>query len=232
VDPSRKIALITGVFFVVTFVSIPALILYGPLLNDPNYVTGPGADQAMYLGAFLEFVTGIANVGTAVTLYPLVRRQNETLAISYVASRAVESAFIVTGIFAVLSVVTLRQDFAATAGADAATYITIARTMVAFHDWTFTFGPGLLAGFGNGLILGTLMYQSGLVPRAFALVGVIGGPLVFSSGIAALFGLWDQVSVISFVLTVPEIIWEAGLGIWLIVRGFSPPAAAALMARP
>lgn len=100
--------------------------------------------------------------------------------------------------------------------------VTAGKSLVAFHDWTFLFGPAFCAGFGNGLLLGYLMYRSGLVPRAMAMLGLIGGPLAFASATAVLFGLYEQTSVPSFIATLPEIAWEASLGIWLIVKGFKP----------
>ena len=222
-NPTRKAALITGALFVVTIVfSIPGALLYGPLLNDPRYIVGPGADTQVALGAFFEIVVAIANIGTAVTLFPVLKRQNEGVALGYVASRVVESTIIAVGIISVLSVVTLRQDYAAGVNAEAGSFLAASTALVAVHRWTFLLGPGFLAGFGNGLLLGYLMYRSGLVPRPLALLGLIGGPLVSASGIAVLFGLYDQVSVWSGIATVPEFLWEATLGIYLIVKGFRP----------
>ena len=221
-NPTRKTALITGVLFIVTIVfSIPGAVLYGPLLNDPRYIVGPGADTQVALGAFFEIIVAIANIGTAVTLFPILKRQNEGVALGYVASRVVESTIIAVGIISVLSVVTLRQDFAA-GGSDSGSFLAAGTALVAVHGWTFLLGPGLLAGFGNGLLLGYLMYRSGLVPRPLAFLGLIGGPVVSASGIAVLFGLYAQVSVWSGIATVPEFLWEATLGIYLIVKGFRP----------
>jgi hypothetical protein len=223
VNSTRKTALITGVFFIVTIVfAIPGALLYSPLLNDPNYVIGPGADTQVALGAFFEIIVAIANVGTAVTLFPILKRQNEGVALGYVASRIAESTLIAVGILSVLSVVTLRQDFATSGGADSSSLRTASNALVALHGASFLLGPGLLAGFGNGLLLGYLMYRSGLVPRSLALLGLIGGPVIFASGIAVLFGLYQQVSMWSAIATVPEFLWEASLGIWLIVKGFRP----------
>jgi Domain of unknown function (DUF4386) len=220
---TRKAALITGVFFVITFVtSIPAVGLYGPLLDDPNYILGAGADTRVALGAFLEVILGIANIGTAVTLFPILKRQNEGVALGYVTARVVESTLIAVGIIGLLAAVSLRQDLAGAAGTDASSLVTVGRSLVAVHDRTFLLGPGLLAGLGNGLLLGYLMYRSALVPRPMALVGLIGGPLTFASGIAVLFGLYEQLSGWSLLATVPEIVWEAFLGIWLIAKGFRP----------
>jgi Domain of unknown function (DUF4386) len=151
---TRKTALVTGVFFIITIIaSIPALLLYAPVLDDPNYILGAGADTGVALGAFLEVITAIACIGTAITLFPILKRQHEGFALGYVAARVLESTVIVVGIISLLSVVTLRQDLAGAAGADAASLVTVGRSLVAVHDWTFLLGPGLMPGV-NGLLLG------------------------------------------------------------------------------
>jgi hypothetical protein len=224
VDSLRRTALLAGVLFIITFAaSIPAVLLYGPLLSDPNYVIGSGADVRISLGALLEVVTVIANIGTAVVLFPVLRRQNEGIALGYVAARLIEGTFIVVGIVCLLTVVTLRQDFAGGAGAEKASLVTAGKALVAVHDWTFLFGPGFLgAGFGNGILLGYLMYQSSLVPRGMAWLGLVGGPLVCASAVAVLFGVIDAGSTWQGVATIPEILWEASLGLYLTFRGFKP----------
>ena len=204
---------IFGVLFILTFItSISALALFQPVLDDPaGYIAGGGKDNQIYLGAFLEFLLVITNVGTAVVLYPIARRQNEALAIGYVAARIIESVFIAVGIIFVLGVVGLRHDLPT---ADDAAF-----TLAALKDWTFLFGPDLVVPFGNGLILGYLMYKSGLVPRRMAWLGMIGGPLLLFGNFGVLFDWWDQTSAVS-ILAVPEIIWEAFLGIYCAIWGF------------
>jgi len=217
-NSERKLALIAGVLFVITFVtSIPALLLYDPVLNDPNYIVGAGADTRVFLGAFLELVLIIANIGTALALFPILKRQSEGLALGYVTARVVECVFIAVGIISLLSVVTLRQD---AAGADADSLVAIGQSLVAIHDWTFLLGPGFVVGVGNGLLLGYLMYRSSLVPRRMAVLGLVGGPLVCASGIVVMFGGLEQGSAGQFIATIPEILWEASLGIYLIAKGF------------
>ncbi len=216
----RRIALLAGVLFVITFVtSIPALFLYHPVLHDVGYITGAGADTRVLLGAFLELLLIIANVGSAVVLFPILKRQNEGLALGYVTARVIESAFIAVGILSLLAIVTLRQDLAGTSS-DQATLTTVGRSLVAVKDWTFLLGPGFVVGVGNGLILGYLMYRSGLVPRRMAMLGLIGGPLICVSGVAVLFGGIGEGGPAQFVATIPEFIWELSLGIYLIVKGF------------
>ena len=220
---TRKTALIAGVFFLITFAaSIPALLLYDPVLNNTHYIVGAGADTRVAFGAFLEVLLAIANIGSAVVLFPILKRQRESVALGYVASRILESTIIVVGLISLLSIVTLRQDLAGAGGADHASLVLVGRALVAFHDWTFLLGPAFCAGFGTGLLLGYLMYTSGLVPRWMALIGLIGGSLVFASAVAVLFGVYDQGSSVNGLLTAPEFVWELSLGIYLTFWGFRP----------
>ena len=217
---TRKIATLTGWLMVVTFVtSIPAyFILYAPVRDNPGYITGAGADPtaSVALGAVLELILIIANVGTAVVPYALFKRYSESLALGYVAARLVECTFIAIGIISLLTFLFMRQE--GTAGTDAA----LGEAFVAIYDRAFLIGPGFFAGIANGMILGSLMYRSGLVPRGLAMLGLIGGPLIVISGIAVMFGIIERGSALQGVATIPEFIWELSFGIYLIVKGFRP----------
>ena len=217
-ESSVRSARITGVLFLITFVtSFAALALFQPVLDDPaGYLAGGGADSRIYLGALLELLLIVANIGTAVVPYPTLRRQNESLALGYVAARIMECAFIAVGILAVLAVVTLRND----AGADPSSLGGYAESLAAIKDWTFLLGPGFVVGIGNGLILGTLMYRSGLVPRSMAMLGLIGGPLIVLSGVGVLLHVFDAGSLVQGIATIPEFFWELSLGIYLTFKGF------------
>jgi len=219
---TRKTALIAGALFVITFLtSIPAaLLLYTPVLDHANYIVGAGADTRVALGAFLEVLLIVANVGSAVVLFPVLKRQNESLALGYVTARVIESTFIAIGIVSLLAIVTLRKDVGGAGGAGS--LVPLGRSLVAIHDWTFLLGPGWIVGVGNGLILGYLMYRSGLVPRRMAMLGLIGGPLIIISGTAVLFNVIQPGSAPQVIATIPEFIWELSLGIYLMVKGFKP----------
>jgi hypothetical protein len=231
-NSTRKIALVTGMLFVITFItSIPAaLILYVPVLTDPNYIVGGGAaDNSVFLGASLELLLIIANIGTAVVLFPILKRVSEIAALGFVAARVIECAFIAVGILSLLTLVTLSQE---AVGVDAGSLVAVGSALVALHDWTFLLGPGFVVGVGNGLLLGYLMYRSGLVPRRLALLGLVAGPVLCASGIAILFGVFEAGSVWQAIATIPEFVWELSLGIYLIVKGFRPSALASLSTNP
>jgi hypothetical protein len=203
-----------GILFIITFItSIPAYLLFQSVLDDPaGYIAGGGKDNQIYVGVLLELLLIIANVGTAVVLYPIARRQNEALALGYVVARIIECVFLAAGIIFVLGVVSLRQD-----SPDAAD---LAVSLAALKDWTFLFGPGFIVPFGNGLILGYLMYKSGLVPRRMAWLGLIGGPLLLISSIGTLVDWWGTGGTVPGLLVIPEFIWEAFLGIYCAIWGF------------
>jgi hypothetical protein len=214
-DSLRKTALVAGVLYVITFISIPTLVLYGPVLSDPNYIVGPGPDTAVIIGAILEVIVALAGVGTAVALYPVVKRQNEGVALGFVGSRTLEGAAIVAGVVSLLSLVTLRQ---AGAGANAAA---TGQALVAQYNWFFLLGQSLMPVL-NALLLGSLLYRSRLVPRVLPVLAFIGAALLLVSDVAVLFGAGDRISAPSGLLAIPIALWEFSLGIYLIVKGFRP----------
>ncbi len=217
----QKRARIFGVLYLITYVtSIPALWLYEPVLRDPvGYIAGAGHDNRILFGALLELLLILANIGTAVVIVPIVRRQSEELAIGYVTARIFECTFILVGIVSVLGIITLRQQVAG------ASEGTVAYTLAAIKDWTFLLGPGWVVGWGNGLILGYLMYRSELVPRQAAWLGLIGGPLIIVSGTAIMFTGNHPSSTLhglQGIATIPEFLWELFLGVYCTFKGFRP----------
>jgi hypothetical protein len=209
-----------GVLMLVTYVtSILGLWLYQPVLDDPvGYIAGAGQDNRILLGVLLELLLIIANIGTAVVIFPVVKRQSEELALGYVTARLFECTFILVGIVAVLGIVTLQQDVAGAAEGS------IAYTLAALKDWTFMLGPGWVVGWGNGLILGYLMYASELVPRKMTWLGLVGGPLIIVSGTLVLFGVDHPSGTLQGLATIPEFLWELSLGVYCTVKGFRPSA--------
>ena len=219
VSLDQKRARIFGVFFLITYVtSIPALWLYESVLRDPvGYIAGAGHDNRILFAALLELLLIVANIGTAVVIFPIVRRQSEELALGYVTARIFECTFILVGIVSMLAIITLRRQDAG--GAEG----TVAYTLAAIKDWTFLLGPGWVVGLGNGLILGYLMYRSELVPRNVCWLGLIGGPLIIITGTAILFSGNHPSSTLrslQSIATVPEFLWELFLGVYCTIWGF------------
>jgi hypothetical protein len=223
----RRTALVAGLLYLLTFISIPRLALFGPILNNQSYILGSGSDAGVLFGVVLEMIVALAIVGTGVALYPVLKRQNEGVALGFVSARLFETGLIAVGFISLLSVVTLRQDFGATGAADPAALVASGQVLVAIQNWTFLIGQGLLPGL-NALLLGYLLYRSGLVPRAIPLLGLIGAPLIISSVIGQLFGVNEKVSLWSGIGTLPIFVWELTLGLWLVFKGFKPSAVAAL----
>jgi hypothetical protein len=205
-----------GVLYLITFVtSIPALLLYEPALRHPvGFVAGSGNVNKIYLGALLELLLIIANIGTAVVIVPIMRRQFEELSIGYVTARLVECTFILVGIVAMLGIATLQQEAAGAAEG------TVAYTLAALKDWTFLLGPGWVVGWGNGLILGYMMYRTRLVPRRVTWLGLVGGPLIIISGTVVMFGGDHGVGSFQGLATIPEALWELFLGVYCTIWGF------------
>jgi hypothetical protein len=213
VSPFRKTAFAAGVLYLLTFVSIPTLTLYGPV-HGPKYILGPGPDTGVFVGAILEIIVALACIGTALALFPVVKRQNEGIALGFVGSRVVEATMIFAGVACLLAVVTLRQDGAGVGG------LVTAQALVALYDRLFLVGQSLMPAV-NALLLGSLLYQSRLVPRALPLLGFIGAALLIGGDVAKLFDLLTPMSTVAALLALPIAVWEFSLGVWLIAKGFN-----------
>ena len=223
----QKTARIFGWLFIATFItSIGAKILFingvGGDFAHLEFTPGGMSENTVYVAAILEFLLIVTNIGTAVVIYPIVKRQSEKVALGYVTARIMESAFILVGLMSIISVVTVANALAGATGAEAASLVTEGGSLVSTYEWAFLFGPGLVVGFGNGLMLGYLMYRSGLVPRPMAMLGLIGGPMLILSFGLILFGVYENGSGPAFLLALPEIAWEASLGIYAAWKGFRP----------
>ena len=218
---SRKIALAAGVLYLLTFVSIPIAFLYSSVLTDPNYIVGSGPDTAVVIGGILEIIVALAGIGTAVALYPAVKRQNETLALGFVASRVMEAGTIFADVVCLLAIVTLRR-----AGVGAEALVT-GQALVALYG-LFRLGQNLMPAV-NALLLGTLLYQSRLVPRVLPLLGLIGAPLLIANTIVVMFGVSSgPIYVLTGIGVLPIALWEFSLGLRLTVKGFNHSAFVAL----
>ena len=227
-DSMRKTALVAGIFYLITFISIPTLALYGPVKNHRDWILSSSGHTAVLVGGFLEVIVALAGIGTAVTLYPVVKRQNEGAALGFVAARVLEAAMIFTGAVSLLSLVTLRQDLGGAAGANAAALVTTGASHVAIYNWTFLLSQSLMPGI-NALLLGTLLYQSRLVPRVIPVLGLIGAPILIIAVIATLFGGSVPPPSVASLAALPVAAWELSLGVWLVVKGFKPSPITAAM---
>jgi Domain of unknown function (DUF4386) len=223
---TRKTALVAGVFYLITFISIPTLVLYGQVENHRDWILSSGGHTGILVGGFLELIVALAGIGTAVTLYPVVKRQNEGAALGFVTARVLEGVMIFTGVVSLLSLLTLRQDLGGAAGANAA-LVTTAASHVAVYNWTFLLSQSLMPAI-NALLLGSLMYRSRLVPRIIPMMGLIGAPILLASVITTLFRTDHQITVLALGF-LPVAAWELSLGVWLAVKGFRPsPITAAI----
>lgn len=225
---------IFGWLFIGTFVtSIPARLLFihgvGASWSDMHFVAGDTSTASLKLGTILEFGLIVTQLGTAIVIYPLVRRQSETVSLGYVAARVMESVFAAIGLISIITVVSVADALAGASGGAATALTTQADALVHTYQWAFQWGPGLVAGIGNGLMLGYLMCRSALVPPRMALLGLIGGPLLILSHVLILAGVFDNGSTASGLLTLPEAAWELALGIYCAWKGFRPQSP---LARP
>ncbi len=213
-ENDQRDARIFGWLFILTFLtSIPAALIFQTMLDDPaGYIACSGTDNLIKWAVVIEFLLVLANVGTAVVLYPIARRQNKALAMAYVGARIIESVFIAAGIIFVLGILSLRQDSPGAAD--------LAVSLGALKDWSMLLGPGLVVPFGNGLLLGYIMYKSGLVPRAMTWFGLIGGPVLLVANLADLFDWFGEGEPLMGLAVAPEFIWEAFVGIYCAFWGF------------
>ncbi len=216
----RKISLSAGLLYLLTFVSIPTLFLYGPVKGS-NYMLGAGPDTAVFIGGILEIIVALAGIGTAVVLFPLLKKQNEGAALGLVGSRVLEAATIFLGVAFLLSIVTLRR---AGAGADG---LVINHALAALYNRIFLLGQSFLPAL-NDLLLGYLLYKSRLVPRVLSLIGLVGAVPLIAGFLAVLFGLIAQRAPLAALAALPVALFEFSLGVWLVIKGFPPMAVAAL----
>jgi uncharacterized protein DUF4386 len=218
-DADRRSAFFGGLFYLITFASsIPAVLLLRPVLDDSHYIIGSGADARVVWGTVLDLVNALTAVGSAVALFPVMKRQSESMALGFVTTRVFEAAVVAIGVVSLLTVVSLRQ--AGATGAEADSLVVTGQALVAAYNWVFLIGPNLMPAV-NGILLGTLMYRSGLVPRVIPLMGLVGGPLLLAVTVASMVGITHHGSA-WWVVAAPIVFWEFSLGVYLTFKGFKP----------
>lgn len=224
----RTTAIVTAVFFLLTDITaIVGLLLYQPLLTNPKFITSVDVNTTQILmGAFLEIILSVCIVGTAVALYPILKKQNQALAMGYVVFRAIEATIILVGVTCILSILSMRSNFLAL-GSDASVYEAIGTTLIALQKWTFTFGPNIILPI-NATILGYLLYKSKLVPRIISSLYLFDGPILLASSLCILFGLYAQTAPFAIIIAMPALAFEILFSLWLITKGFNQSALAAL----
>ncbi|MEI7540920.1 MAG: DUF4386 domain-containing protein [Actinomycetes bacterium] len=214
-----KNARITGIFYLITFItSIPAVFLLDPVLHNSSFITGQGSANSVLWGSLLDVFNAIACVGSAVAIFPIVRKVNLSLAIGFIASRLFEAAIILIGVVSLLAIVSLRADYLASPTTDTSTLELVGSGLLKVRNWTFLLGPGLVPAI-NGLLLGLLLFKGKLVPKLIPLLGIIGAPMLFASALGTYFGIFDQMSSIAAVAGLPIAAWELSLGVYLTVKG-------------
>ena len=217
INSNRKTAMAAGVLYLLTFVSIPTLALYKSV-HEANYILGTGPDTSVIIGGILEIIVALTGIGSAVALYPVLKKQNEGMALGLVGSRILEAGTIFAGVMFLLTVVTMRQN---AAGAEA---LVTSRTLVTMYDRMFLIGQSFMPAV-NDILLGLLLYKSRLVPRGLSLIGLIGGPILIAGDIFVLFGYIGQDDPSTGVFALPVAVFELSLGIYLVVKGFKPAAS-------
>lgn len=219
---ARRLALAAGIFYLLTFAfSIPAYFLYEPVLTDPGYIVGSGgADTRIILGAIGELLTALAGIGTAVAVYPIIRRQTEAFSLGFVTARIYEAAVMVIGVMALLAIVSLRQE-GAVGSSDAAALTAVGQLLVDIRDHAARLGPGLAPAL-NALCFGYALYASRLVPRIIPALGLIGAPLLLASVFGRMLGLHGDQSVFAAIALAPIFFWELSIGLWMTFKGFNP----------
>jgi hypothetical protein len=224
-DVLRGTSRAAGILYLVTFVSMPTLILYNPVRQGSDFLLGAGSSTGVLWAALSEVVVALAGIGTAVVLFPVVKRQSETAALGFVTSRVVEGSLILLGVVSVLSMITLRSEV--TSGVDTAYVLNAGHSLVTQYNWTFLLSQSLMPVF-NALCLGSALYRSGLVPRILPLMGLVGAPMLLAADLAIFFGVIERNAPITAIAVIPIAVWEFSLGVYLTVKGFKPAAVAAL----
>jgi hypothetical protein len=215
-SPLRKTSLTAGIIYLLTFVSIPTLTMYGPI-HEPNYIMGNSKDTAVIIGGILEIIVGLTSIATAVVLYPVLKKQHEGFALGLVASRILEASTIFIGVAFLLAAVTLHKN-----GAGSESLVT-SHALVALYDRTFLLGQGFIPAI-NDLLLGILLYRSRLVPRTLSIIGIAGGIPLVAGYFAVMFGVIDRISPLAALSALPVAVFEFSLGIYLVAKGFRPSA--------
>ncbi len=221
-NSNRKTAMVAGTLFIIAAVTaIAGLIMYDPILNDSDYITKANTNEPQVLwGVFFEIILAFSVIGTSITLFPVLKKYNESLAIGTVCFRVLEATLIIIGILSLLTIVTLNHSFLNENNPNISAYLIASKLLLAIHNWTFLYGPNLALG-PSTLMTGYLLYKSQLVPRSVSILGIIGGSLISVCALLVTFGAFNQLSFWGMLLAVPVFIYEMSLAVWLLIKGFN-----------
>jgi hypothetical protein len=223
-NSTRKIAVITGVIFIIATLTGP--ILATPLIPDltgTDYLSRVSAHpNQVAAGVLLSIIAYLACAGIAVVMYPVLKKWNVGLALGSVVFRIIETAFYMVGLVSLMSMVTLGQKFTTAGAADRTSLQAIGNLLVSVRDHA-----GLLAVFAfclGAFMYYTLFYQSRLIPRWLSIWGIAAIILMLAACVLALFSGNRITSYIP--LAAPIAVQEMVLAVWLIVKGFNPSVSA------
>jgi Domain of unknown function (DUF4386) len=217
VDGDRRTAVVVGVLFIsATVASILGSLALGSALDGDDYLVNFPGGQVI-LASVLFLVAATSAFGTAVLLFPILRRHNEGLAAGYVGLRAFENILYAAGVVGLLMMLTVSESDAA--GAAASTDLRlVGAALLALHSWAVLLGTLIFAGLGS-LTLNCVLYRSRLVPRWLSAWGLIGAAGIFVYGLLGIFGVGTGLGSPYTALAMPLAVQEMVFAIWLVVKG-------------
>jgi hypothetical protein len=231
-NTNRKTAILVGVLYIIgTVAGILSVVLYGPILNNPEYLLKVSANEnQILLGALFVLTMGLALALVPVLLFPILKKQNEVLALGYVVFRgALETVTYIAMVITVYFLIIVSQEYIAAGAPDGSYFQTLGDLFQKGHDSISTI---LNIVFSLGaLMLYYLFYRSNLIPRWISVWGFIAIALHLTTGFLIMFRLMSPFSTINMVVNFPIFLQEMVMAVWLIVKGFNPSAIAALSAK-
>lgn len=220
--PHKLNAVITGLLYIAAAAaSISALRLYGPILFNTSYLTDEVVKyKSVIAGGFCELLAAGTVAGTAIMLYPYLRRYNERLGLTYLCFRWFEAVLILMGTVGVLTMFSLSQLYKTTLHpADLSFHVT-ASMLKALYCWTLILGPNFMLGI-NTFIYSVVFFKTQLIPRMISTLGIIASIFIFVASLLEMFGIIQQLSISGALLAFPIFIYEMTLAFWLLFKGFN-----------
>jgi hypothetical protein len=222
-NSNRKTAIVVGILFIsATILGFSSLFLT-PILNTPDYLSRIFANEnRILIVSLIKIIAAFACAGIAISLYPVLRKYNEGLALGSVGFRIAEGMLYVFGSIGVLMLLPLSQEFIKAGMPGTSYFQTLANSLLSMRDWTgmlavITFGPGALMYYA-------IFYQSRLIPRWLSGWGLIAAALCLISGILVMFNIIDFFTPVQIAINIPILLQELVLAVWLIAKGFNPSA--------